>query len=182
VEDGSLTYIGPGRRFFALLIDGLITGLAWVPFAETQSGDGVYSVGWEGLDFVIPTVITVAYFIILEGAFGATVGKVVLGIRVRTLEGSRIGFGAAAIRNLARIVDAFPYFLPYLVGGIAATRSDTKQRFGDRWAKTVVVLVGSDATPPGPAEPAPRSPETFGLPSPPPGAPPAGDALPPPPD
>lgn len=186
-----MTYIGPGRRFFALLIDGLITGLAWVPFAETQSGDGTYSIGWRGLDFALPMVITVVYFIVLEGAFGATVGKIVLGIRVRGLDGSRIGFGAAAIRNLARIVDAFPYVLPYLVGGIAATRSDTKQRFGDRWAKTVVVLVGTDATPPGRAELPPREPETFGLPSPPPGSPPpgspppgtppAGDRLPPPP-
>jgi len=177
-----LTYIGPGRRFFALLIDGLITGLAWVPFAEIESGDGAYSIGWQGLDFAIPALITLAYFIVLEGAFGATVGKVVLGIRVRGLDGSRIGFGSAAIRNLARIVDAFPYFLPYLVGGIAATRSETKQRFGDRWGKTVVVLVGTDARPPGPAQLPPQAPEAFGLPAPPPGAPPASDVLPPPPE
>jgi uncharacterized RDD family membrane protein YckC len=181
-----LTYIGPGRRFFALLIDGLITGLAWVPFAEVESGDGAYSIGWRGLDFVLPMLITVAYFIVLEGAFGATVGKLVLGIRVRGIDGSRIGFGAAAIRNLARIVDAFPYFLPYLVGGIAATRSETKQRFGDRWAKTVVILMGTDAAPSAPAELPPGGPEAFGLPSPPAGTPPAGtppagDALPPPP-
>ena len=53
-----MTYIGPGRRFFALLIDGLIIGLAWVPFAEVESGDGAYSIGWRGLDFVIPMLIT----------------------------------------------------------------------------------------------------------------------------
>ncbi|HEY7762354.1 MAG TPA: RDD family protein [Actinomycetota bacterium] len=177
-----MTYIGPGRRFFALLIDGLIIGLAWVPFAEVESGDGAYSIGWRGLDFVIPMLITVAYFIVLEGAFGATVGKFMLGIRVRSLDGSRIGFGAAAIRNIARIVDAFPYFLPYLVGGIAVTRSDTKQRFGDRWGKTVVILMGTDAAAPTSAAPPPQHPETFGLPSPPPGTPPAGGALPPPPE
>ena len=50
-EDWCMTYIGVGRRFVALLIDGLITGLAWVPFAETSSVDGVYSIGWEGMDF-----------------------------------------------------------------------------------------------------------------------------------
>jgi hypothetical protein len=53
-----MTYIGVGRRFVALLIDGLITGLAWVPFAETSSVDGVYSISWEGMDAVVAAVIT----------------------------------------------------------------------------------------------------------------------------
>jgi uncharacterized RDD family membrane protein YckC len=179
-----MRYIGVGRRFVALLIDWLITALAWVPFAETSSVDGVYSIRWDGMDFVIPLALTVAYFVILEGAFGATVGKVVLGIRVRRLDGSRIGFGPALIRNLARVVDAFPYVIPYLVGGIAVIRSDTDQRFGDRWAKTVVILVGTDtnvaAEPPATAP----TPDPYGLPSPPAGSPPAepgAGTLPPPP-
>ena len=177
-----MTYIGLGRRFVAWLVDGLITGLAWVPFAETSSVDGTYSIRWEGVDFLIPLLITLAYFVLLEGAFGATVGKLVLGIRVRALDGTRIGFGAAAIRNLARVVDAFPYVIPYLVGAIAVSRSDIDQRLGDRWAKTVVVLVGTESkAASGVAMPA--SPDPFGMPSPPPGAaPPDTDhTLPPPP-
>jgi uncharacterized RDD family membrane protein YckC len=177
-----MTYIGVGRRFVAWLIDGFITGLAWVAFVETESADGVYSFRWEGMDFVIPLLITLAYFVILEGAFGATLGKLVLGIRVRRPDGSRIRFGAALIRNLARVVDAFPYLIPYLVGGIAVIRSETKQRFGDRWGRTVVVLVGTEeqAGPVAPELPA-SAPDHVGLPSPPPGTPPAGDTLPPPP-
>jgi len=180
-----MRYIGVGRRFVALLIDGLITALAWMPFAETSSVDGVYSIRWDGMDFVIHLALTLAYFVVLEGAFGATIGKVVLGIRVRRPDGSRIGFGPALIRNLARVVDAFPYVIPYLVGGIAVIRSDTDQRFGDRWAKTVVILVGTDANvgiePPAMA----ATPDPYGLPSPPPGGPPtepgAGTLPPPPP-
>lgn len=182
-----MTYIGVGRRFVALLIDGLITGLAWVPFAETTSSDGVYSIRWEGIDFVIPILLTLAYFVLLEGLLGATLGKLVLGIRVRRPDGSRIGLGAASIRNLARVVDAFPYVIPYLVGGIAVIRSDTKQRFGDRWGTTVVILVGTDANAVvTPAEVPAATHDPSGLPSPPPGSPPPGspshdDALPPPP-
>lgn len=177
-----MRYIGVGRRFVALLIDGLITGLAWVPFAETSSVDGTYSIRWDGVDFLIPLLLTLAYFVLLEGAFGATVGKLVLGIRVRSLDGTRIGFGAAAIRNLARVVDAFPYVIPYLVGAIAVSRSETDQRLGDRWAKTVVVLLGTESH--GASEiTMPASPDPFGMPSPPPGAaPPSTDhSLPPPP-
>jgi uncharacterized RDD family membrane protein YckC len=177
-----MRYIGVGRRFVALLIDSLITALAWMPFAETSSVDGVYSIRWDGMDFVIPLALTLAYFVILEGAFGATIGKLVLGIRVRSLDGTRIGFGGAAIRNLARVVDGFPYLIPYLVGVIAVSRSETDQRLGDRWAKTVVVLVGTESKG-APAATVPASPDPFGLPSPPPGAaPPSSDpSLPPPP-
>lgn len=177
-----MRYIGVGRRFVALLIDGLITALAWMPFAETSSVDGVYSIRWDGMDFVIPLALSLAYFVILEGAFGATVGKVVVGIRVRSLDGTRIGFGAAAIRNLARVVDGFPYLIPYLVGAIAVSRSEIDQRLGDRWAKTVVVLVGTESNA-SLVDAMPASPDPFGMPSPPPGAaPPSADpSLPPPP-
>ena len=179
-----MTYIGVGRRFVALLIDGLITGLAWVPFAETSSVDGVYSIGWEGMDFLVPALITLAYFVLLEGLFGATIGKVVVGIRVRRPDGSRIGFGAAAIRNVARVVDAFPYVIPYLVGGIAVIRSETKQRLGDRWATTVVILVGTESDPATPPPAAAMASRAAAMPMPPPGPSPAGPpgtALPPPP-
>ena len=181
-----MTYIGLGRRFVAWVVDGLITGLAWLPFAETSSVDGTYSIRWDGADFLIPLLITLAYFVLLEGAFGATVGKLVLGIRVRALDGTRIGFGAAAIRNVARMVDGFPYIIPYLVGAIAVSRSETDQRLGDRWGKTVVVLVGTESKG-TPVAAMPASPDPFGLPSPPGASPPgsappsAGAALPPPP-
>jgi uncharacterized RDD family membrane protein YckC len=135
------------------------------------------------MDAVLPALITLGYFVLLEGLAGATVGKVVVGIRVRRPDGHRIGLGAAAIRNVARIVDAFPYVIPYLVGGIAVMRSETKQRLGDRWGTTVVILVGTETDPsalPASAMPAPAG----GLPMPPPGSPAAGPtkaALPPPP-
>lgn len=177
-----MTYIGIGRRFVAWLVDALLTGLAWVPFAETSSVDGTYSIRWDGADFLIPLLITLAYFVFLEGAFGATVGKLVLGIRVRSLDGTRISFGAAAIRNLARVVDGFPYVIPYLVGAIAVSRSETDQRLGDRWAKTVVVLVGTESRGTTGAT-MPASPEPSGMPSAPPGAAPPSPnpSLPPPP-
>lgn len=179
-----MSYIGLGRRFIAWLIDVLITGLAWVPFADIDSDNGVYSISWRGMDFAVPVLITFVYFVLLEGGAGATIGKFVLGIRVRGPDGSRIGVGAAAIRNLARAVDAFPYVIPYLVGAIAVRSSDTKQRLGDRWAKTVVILVGTDVNASGEvSEPlATAALDASGLPSPPPGEPPADEAgLPPPP-
>jgi len=66
------------------------------------------------------------------------------------------------------VVDAFPYVIPYLVGGIAVIRSETKQRLGDRWAKTVVILVGTESKAATQQhEMAATGSDPFGLPSPP---------------
>ena len=176
-----MIYIGVGRRFVAWFVDILITGLAWVPFAQVESGGGTFAISWRGWDFVLPGLITVAYFVLLEGLAGATVGKFVLGVRVRGLDGSRIGLGPALVRTLARVVDAFPYVIPYLVGGIVVSRSDTRQRLGDRWARTVVILMGTERG--GVGDLTGSAPDASALPSPPPGVPPAdvAGALPPPP-
>jgi uncharacterized RDD family membrane protein YckC len=170
-----MRYIGSGRRFVALLIDTLITAIAWVPFAETESREGVTSISWQGPDFVVPALITLAYFVLLEGLAGATIGKAVLGIRVRRPDGSRIDLGAAVVRNLARAVDAFPYVIPYLAAAVAVSRSDSKQRLGDRWANTVVILSGTEGAGDGVAPPAA---DASVLPSPPPGGPPPGEPAP----
>jgi hypothetical protein len=63
-------------------------------------------------------------------------------LRVVREDGSPIHLGAAALRNLLRIVDGL--FL-YLVAAIAVWASPTRQRLGDRAAGTYVVL-DSDAT------------------------------------
>jgi len=75
----------------------------------------------------------------MEGIAGATIGKFLTGIRVANADGTSLGWTGAVIRNVARVVDGFPYGLPYLVGAISVWTSPTKQRLGDRWGSTVVV-------------------------------------------
>jgi uncharacterized RDD family membrane protein YckC len=67
---------------------------------------------------------------------GATIGKMVLGLRVVKLDGSRISWKESIIRTLLRIIDGL---FGYLLGAILVWKSPTKQRLGDRVAKTVVV-------------------------------------------
>lgn len=76
------------------------------------------------------------YLVLFEGGFGTTVGKLFLGLRVRNTDGSRCGFGQAMVRNLLRIVDAFPL---YLTGLITTLATKKKQRVGDLVAHTIVV-------------------------------------------
>jgi uncharacterized RDD family membrane protein YckC len=76
------------------------------------------------------------YLALFEGVFGTTVGKLFLGLRVKNADGSRCGFGQAVVRNLLRIIDAFPL---YLVGLIFTLVTKKRQRVGDLAAHTIVV-------------------------------------------
>ena len=72
---------------------------------------------------------------LLEAACGATLGKVLVGIRiVRTTQ--RGALAACAVRNLLRIVDGLGL---YVVGAAVAFCSDARQRVGDICAHTAVV-------------------------------------------
>jgi uncharacterized RDD family membrane protein YckC len=93
------------------------------------------------VDWLWLTVLWVAYYAVLEGLFGATVGKRLAGVRVTDLEGRRIGWQAAILRNLGRLLDALP--LLYLLGGILTLTSRQHQRLGDRFAGTLVVPAAS---------------------------------------
>jgi len=77
------------------------------------------------------------YHWLLEGAFGATMGKAIIGVRVTRHEDGHVpGFGLSAIRNALRVVDALPF---YLLGFFVAVFSRARKRIGDYAARTVVL-------------------------------------------
>ena len=149
----------------------MVVSLAWsIPLAEhglARTDSGV-SFGlslqlngdrWEiaGMRFLVYCLIWFTYFIVMEGTLGATVGKLALGVRVVRPDGSAIGWSESFVRNAFRIVDGFPYFLPYVVGAIVIwSGGPTKRRVGDRVGRTCVVTkgsVGATWTPPPVAVP-----------------------------
>lgn len=138
-----MTYVGVGRRFVAVLVDGMLLGVMSGPFAEIQHRAGYLRIGWSGRHLLWPGLIAIAYYVLLEGIAGGTIGKFVTGIRVVNQDGTKLRWSGAVVRNVARVVDAFPYGLPYLVGAISVWASPTRQRLGDRWADTVVVTKAS---------------------------------------
>ncbi len=88
---------------------------------------------------LISALIWFFYFVLLEGAYGQTVGKMAVKIKVVQETGMKINYADAVVRNILRLIDAIPYFIPYLLGAILIWTSDKKQRLGDRAAHTVVV-------------------------------------------
>ncbi|HKZ76030.1 MAG TPA: RDD family protein [Actinomycetota bacterium] len=149
------SYAGLGVRGLALAIDALISLVAVIPLAAAQGGvqasNGTFGFQITGLPLVVAAVAWLIYMTLMEGKYGASLGKRIMRLRVVTEGGSPVSLEAALIRNLLRFLDAFPYFLPYLLGAIAASRSPLKQRFGDRIAETVVVARAPDREAKAPA-------------------------------
>jgi len=82
-------------------------------------------------------VVYFGYFILMEGLYGATVGKKLLSIRVVGENGGDISMGASAIRNILRIVDSLPF--AYILGIALIAINDDEQRVGDIAGSTYVV-------------------------------------------
>ena len=135
---------GLGRRALAAILDTLLIGSLYAAGGMWIAGrhGGVTDSGFslEGLPALAILLASVLfgflYFWVLEGLFGTTLGKGVLGIRVKGMDGTRCSFLASLVRNLMRLIDAFAF---YLVGFLVAVFSPLRQRLGDRLAKTIVV-------------------------------------------
>ena len=135
-----------GRRVLATIIDvvllGIVTSLFTAPGALIDNwGSGQASDIASGMLFsfagLAALLVTFAYFAIMEGRYGQTLGKMALGIKVvRESDGQPPGIRAAVLRTLMRIVDSIG---SYVVAFVVALVSDKNQRLGDMVAKTLVV-------------------------------------------
>ena len=135
---GSLENAGIPLRLVAYVLDNV---LVLVPlFLVVAYLDGGT---WQNevRDFSVRAWLFLAvsgfgYFIVTEAATGATLGKLIVGIRVVGENGEPVTVGAAFVRNLLRSVDQIFF---YFVGFISAILSKRGQRIGDRAAHTIVV-------------------------------------------
>ena len=150
-------YQSVGIRLVATIVDLIIAGIiaAFVVFPLETPGQisitnvsanatalpmvSVSSNPLAGLASVITALIFFGYYFVLEGAYGQTVGKMAVKIKVLREDGSKIGYADAAVRNILRPIDLIPYVVPYLLGAILIWSSDKRQRLGDRVAHTIVV-------------------------------------------
>ena len=122
------------HRVGAFFIDSILMGLIWVVviLAGTPLGDIASLVlAFAGL------VATLVYGFLLEGLYGYTPGKYLLGLVVTKSDGSNCTIGASILRNLLWIVDALPTL--NLVAMVSILLTDDNQRVGDLVGDTVVV-------------------------------------------
>jgi uncharacterized RDD family membrane protein YckC len=136
----------------ALAIDALIGLGVFILFSIIYGGvsseNGLLRIKISLPPLLMASVLWLAYMTWMEGKYGASIGKRSRGLRVVMEDGEPVHPEAALTRNLMRFLDAVPYFVPYVVGAYAVSKSPKMQRFGDRVAETMVVFSSSKETDP----------------------------------
>lgn len=102
-----MEYASRLQRFIAFIIDVII--LAVIVGILTAIGIVEFSVSEEAstTDGLIQAIIVVAYYVILTVAFGATLGKMAMGMKVVDRDGNKAGAGPILIREvIARALGA----------------------------------------------------------------------------
>lgn len=140
-------YAGIWPRFLALFIDFIVFCIVFFPVTKLikgvwlmSPGDHAWGYGWFITDPLCLSFLAIIflYYVFLEGLFDATVGKMIIGIKVIQTDGNPCTMKQSLIRNVLRIVDSLPTL--NMLGYIMVVTSPDKARLGDRIAGTRVVV------------------------------------------
>lgn len=145
-----LPLAGIGSRLAARIIDHLIQGAVALVGILVYAGAVDSSSLGEALTAIIGILMGFAIFWAYDVVFeafggGRTPGKRALGLRVLGDRGEPIGFAAASVRNVMRLIDE--YLTLWIVALISMVRSERNQRLGDVAAAAIVVRERTESTP-----------------------------------
>jgi uncharacterized RDD family membrane protein YckC len=149
-------YAGFWRRFVAIFIDIIIIGaLQFVVIAPILAAIGIGVSNSSAMDTadpmamvatiaavfstvgIIGQVVQILYFTLMESSkYQATIGKLALGLIVTDMNGGKLDFVKALIRNVSKIVSG----IILAIGYIMAAFTEKKQALHDIIAGTLVVI------------------------------------------
>jgi uncharacterized RDD family membrane protein YckC len=135
----AVTVIGGVGGVLGAVVNGILAALHLVRPDWIASAGKLTVTG-----FALGLLASLGYHAFSEGIGGASVGKLVLGLRVKRVDLRPAGVAAGIIRNLAYYIDAFFFGV---IAYSAMQKSRLNQRVGDGWAHTVVVR--AEKLPPG---------------------------------
>jgi uncharacterized RDD family membrane protein YckC len=132
-------------RFVAKLIDGVILGIIGMLLYATAIflllwTDAIFMPSARMLIFILVYMCSIlsyfAYAVFFVGQYGATPGKLALGLKVVDVDGSKVGYIKALGRCLSEIVSAIPFAFGYIIAAF-----DTEKRtLHDRICGTRVIV------------------------------------------
>jgi len=128
-------------RLVALIIDSIICFVPYIIIyliiAVADTHFFIYG-GFVVGPFIFG-IIEVLYFVFLDVSWGATVGKRILGLKVQTVNGGKVPYDKAFIRNISKIYWLF-LLIDWLIA-IVTPGTDRRQKYSDRIAGTTIVQV-----------------------------------------
>ncbi len=134
-----MDYTRRWARFFAAVIDFVVLAVVMALLGAVGIVDAIPD-GRAGegspVGNIVQAVVVFGYYVALTSAFGATLGKMALGMRVTDADGNRPGFGAVVMREVVgKIVSA----LVILIGFFWILVDDRRQGWHDKIGGTFVV-------------------------------------------
>jgi uncharacterized RDD family membrane protein YckC len=126
-------------RFGAGIIDGLPIVASIVAAAMLLDGRATFTTA--NLDPRVNWILSGGFFVyliyttVMEVVFGRTVGKMILGLRVVSVDGQPADWSALLMRNILRVIDFLLAWFPLAL----IFYTPLRQRIGDMAAATVVV-------------------------------------------
>jgi len=137
--------VGVFPRAMAWLLDELLLFpfflvFAWVMAVSVEEmfrDPGIFQDPNYAVVLLTYGLVEIVYRFVMEWAFGWTVGKRIVGLRVTELDGSRLSFRGALVRNLLRLVDCNLYGI--ILGIALILKTKRRQRLGDLLGRTMVI-------------------------------------------
>lgn len=124
--------LGDTYQFFAYA-DGIVNGPSRMSFFESFVKNNTMP-ALIGL-----LLLPMLYYVLFEGLWGGTFGKLFLGIRVRRKDGGKISFGTAFVRHIGRLISTIIFMLGYVL----AIFDKKHQALHDKIANTMVLNKGT---------------------------------------
>lgn len=139
-------YAGFWLRLIALIIDGIVVSIVeFIVFVPLLSALGLGFVGAmsdmdmeepgnivglvgaivaaAGAYWILATAIQILYFSIMESSNSqATLGKMAMGIKVTDMQGGRLDFTKAFLRNFCKLISNFTLLIGYIMAGFTEKR------------------------------------------------------------
>jgi uncharacterized RDD family membrane protein YckC len=121
-------------RHLASVVDTVFVAMLAVILAKQLPDE------WLIVQAVVLVIVFLLYFFLFESALGTSPGKFLMGLKVLAYDGGRCSAKQTLIRTLFRLLEANPLLLGAVPAAARILMSQDKQRFGDKFADTIVVL------------------------------------------
>jgi uncharacterized RDD family membrane protein YckC len=130
-------YAGFWRRFGAFIVDGVLLWVAqMIIFKSFAFRMIIFTPGAMAKTYFWSILIGWLYFALMESSNKqATLGKMLIGIKVTGLDGNRINFGKATGRHFSKLISGVTFAVGYIMAGF----TQRKQALHDIIAGTLVV-------------------------------------------
>lgn len=139
VGAGQHRYAGFWIRFAAVIVDTIVVGVA-SGVLGAAAGFGL-AIRADGAAFLLVQLLSVLGAILYEvsmiASYGATVGKMALGLKVIRAQGGELGLGISAGRYFAKFVSGLILMIGYLMAGW----DPEKRALHDRICDTRVIKI-----------------------------------------